>query len=133
MSNINWSEKNTLELQKYFKTKISQGLSKKQYLASKAKHGENIIESDILEQQNFYGLQKKKRNMRAVLTGSAGVIGIIYFLTVTAFKLMGNDVNLYIFLPIYFFLVLSAFILSTNSEKKYEYLYKMAQIGRAHV
>ena len=127
MSNINWSEKNTLELQKYFKTKISQGLSKKQYLASKAKHGENIIESDILEQQNFYGLQKKKRNMRAVLTGSAGVIGIIYFLTVTAFKLMGNDVNLYIFLPIYFFLVLSAFILSTNSEKKYEYLYKMAR------
>ncbi|MCL1859296.1 MAG: cation transporting ATPase C-terminal domain-containing protein [Oscillospiraceae bacterium] len=124
---INWSEKNIAELELFFSTDTKKGLTREQYLQSKAQYGENIIDSEVLEQQNFYGLKKKKRNIKAMLSGSVGIIGILYFLTVIILRVMDFDVKIYVFLPFYIFLAVFALILSGNSEKKYERLYKIAR------
>jgi len=124
---INWSEKNTAELELFFSTDVKRGMSREQYLQAKAQYGENIIDADFLDRQNFYGLKKKKRNIRAIFSGSVGFAGILYFLTVILLKIMGFDINLYIFLPFYIFLAVIAFMLSISSEKKYEYLYRIAR------
>ena len=124
---INWSEKNIAELELFFSTDVKKGLTKEQYMQAKAQYGENIIDSEVLEQQNFYGLKKKKRNIRAMLSGSVGIIGILYFLIFILLRIMGSDIKIYIFLPFYMFLAVSAFILNGSSEKKYEYLYKIAR------
>ena len=124
---INWSEKNIAELELFFSTDVKKGLDREQYLQSKAQYGENIIDSDVLEQQNFYGLKKKKRNFKAMLSGSVGIIGVLYVLTLIILEIMGYDIKIYLFLPFYLFLVVSAFILGGSSEKKYEYLYKIAR------
>ena len=122
-----WSEKNIEELQLFFSTDIEKGLTQEQYSQAKEQYGENIIDSEILEQQNFYGLQKKKRNLKAMLSGSVGITGVLYFLTVIILKIMGFDINIYIFPAFYIFLSVSVFIISSDSEKKYGQLYKSAR------
>ena len=124
---INWSEKNTAELELFFSTDSKKGMSREQYLNAKAQHGENIIDSEMLEQQNFYGLQKKKINIKAMLTEAVGITGILFLIVIIILKLIGVDVNVYIFLFFFLFLSALAFILSVSSEKKYEYLYKLAR------
>ena len=124
---INWSEKNTVELEKFFSTDINTGLDREQYLRSKAKYGENLIYSDALQKHNFYGLKKKKRNIKAMLSGSVGMIGVLYFFIMIILKLINPEIKIYIFLIFYIFLAVSAFTLSGNSEKKYEYLYKTSR------
>ena len=124
---INWSEKNIAELELYFSTDAKKGLTKKQYKEAKARYGENIIDSDLLTQQNFYGLKRKRRNIKAMLSGSVGIVGILYVLTLTVLASMDFEVNLALFLPFYIFLSVCSFVLNGNSEKKYEHLYKLAR------
>ena len=124
---INWSEKNMTELQLFFSTDIKKGLTNEQYISSKEKYGENIIDSDLLERQNFYGLKKKKRNINAMLSGSAGIAGILYFFTVILLKIIGFDLNIYLLLFFYIFIAAASFILGFTAEKKYERLYKSAR------
>ncbi|MCL2772661.1 MAG: cation transporting ATPase C-terminal domain-containing protein [Oscillospiraceae bacterium] len=125
--NINWSGKNTIELELFFSTDVKKGLSRENYLRAKKKYGENIINSDILENQNFYGLKKKKRSIRAMLSRSVDTLGIIYLLFMIIIELAGIDIKIYIYLPFYIFLILSAFIFGHKSEKTYAYLYEMAR------
>ena len=124
---INWSEKNIAELELYFSTDAKKGLTKEQYKISKAQYGENIIDSDLLTRQNFYGLKRKNRNIRAMLSGSVGIVGVLYALTLVVLAVMDFGVNLFIFLPFYVFLSAFSFALNMRAEKKYEYLYKIAR------
>jgi len=124
---INWSEKNISELELFFSTDVKKGLTREQYLQSKSQYGENIIDSEVLEQQNFYGLKKKERNSRAMVSGSVGTAGVLYFLVILVLRFMDFDVNIFLFLPFYIFLVVSIFILGGSAEKKYENLYKLAR------
>jgi Ca2+-transporting ATPase len=124
---INWPEKNTTELELYFSTDVKQGLTREQYLESKKQYGENIIGSDILEKQNFYGLRRKKRNTKAMVSGSVGISGVLYFLVAVILRLMNPEVNIYLLLPFYALLAAAAFILCASSEEKYEEIYKAAR------
>ena len=124
---INWSEKNIAELELYFSTDAKKGLTKEQHRISKAQYGENIIDSDLLTRQNFYGLKRKHRNIKAMLSGSVGIVGVLYALTLAILAVMDFDVNLFLFLPFYVFLAAFSFSLNMLSEKKYEYLYKIAR------
>ena len=124
---INWSEKNIAELELFFSTDAKKGLTKQQYRDAKSRYGENIIDSELLTRQNFYGLKRKRRNIRAMLSGSVGIFGVLYTLTLVVLACMGFEVNLLLFLPFYAFLSACSFAQSGSSEKKYEYLYKVAR------
>ena len=125
--NINWSGKNTIELELFFSTDVKRGLSRENYIRAKRKYGENIINSDILENQNFYGLKKRKANIRAMLSRSADILGIIYILSMVIIESAGIDIKIYIYLPFCIFLIASAFIFGQKSEERYAYLYKIAR------
>jgi len=124
---INWSEKNTAEIELFFSTDVKKGLTQEQYMQAKSQYGENIIDADILDRQNFYGLKNKKRNTKAMLYGSFGIAGILYFLMFIILKIMGFEIKIYLYLLFYLFLTFSAFILSVRAGKKYEYLHKIAR------
>ncbi|MCL2160008.1 MAG: hypothetical protein FWH48_11425, partial [Oscillospiraceae bacterium] len=124
---INWSEKNIAELELYFSTDIKTGLTTEQYRQSKEQYGENIIDSEVLKQQNFYGLKKKSKNIKAMLSGSVGLFGALYMLTFLILAGMELDVKIAFFLPVYMILPVFSFVLGRSAEKKYEYLYKAAR------
>ena len=124
---INWSEKNIAELELYFSTDVKTGLTTEQYRQSKEQYGENIIDSEVLKQQNFYGLKKKSKNTKAMLSGSIGLFGALYMLTILILAGMELDVKIAFFLPVYMLLPVFSFVLGRSAEKKYEYLYKAAR------
>ena len=124
---INWPEKNTAELELFFSTDAKKGLTGEYCAQARKRYGENIIDSKIMERQNFYGPKKKKRNIKAALMRSAGITGILCFLTAAALKAMDFDVNIYIFPLFYIFLVTASFILISAFDKKYEYLNRVSR------
>ena len=125
--NINWAEKNTAELELYFSTDINKGLDSAQYSRNKAQYGENIIDSEMLEQQNFYGLANKKRSVKEMLQDSLGITGAVYLMTAAALGVIGFAENVFIFIPFYIFLGAAAFVLSAKSRKQYAYIYNAAR------
>ena len=123
---INWSGKTKRDFEVFFSTNIKKGLSRKNYLRAKEKYGENIIDPDIPENRNFYGMEKKAFDFRAVFSRSAGIFGIVYILSAVIIDLLGFDVKLFLVWA-YIFLIVSALLIFMLSEYNYSNLYKISR------
>lgn len=124
---INWSGKTNKDLETVFKTNIKKGLSRGKYAQAKEIYGENIIDPRILENRNFYGMEKKTFNFRAIFSRSAGILGVIYVVLLFTIELLGFDIKLTFYASAYLFLVVSALALFALSEYKYYKLYKTSR------
>ena len=124
--NINWSGKTNKDLEVFFSTDTKKGLSSKNYELAKEKYGENIIDPQLSQERNFFGMEKKVFNYRAILTRSVGMFGVVYILSVIIMELIGFDIKLFFILG-YMFLIISALVLFVLSEINYYDLYKKSR------
>ncbi|MCL2098873.1 MAG: cation transporting ATPase C-terminal domain-containing protein [Oscillospiraceae bacterium] len=124
---INWSGKTVRDLEIYFSTDIKKGLSRANYADQIEKYGENIINPNTPETRNFYGLEKKTFDLRAVFSRSAGIFGCVYIISAVSLSLLGFEVNVFFLVPAYMFLTLSVVMLFLISEYNYSNLYKAAR------
>ena len=124
---INWSERNIQEIELFFSTDIRKGLDKENYENAKKQYGANIIKSKVLERQNFYGLEKKKSNLKFIFSRAVSIFGIIYIALLVILQFMDADVNIYVIAPFLAFSIISAVILGSRSEKKHAYLHKLCR------
>ena len=124
---IDWSEKNIHELELFFSTDIRTGLDRESYKNARKQYGANVIKSKILEKQNFYGLEKKKNNLKLIFSRTISIFGIIYIALLIILKLMGADINIYAIAPFLIFSIISTLALNSSSEKKHAYLYRLCR------
>lgn len=121
----NWSGKTNKDLEIFFSTDIKNGLSHENYARARELHGENIIEPQVLQVRNFFGMMEKKAlNYRALFTRSIGILGAIYIIALIIMQVMGFGSKLF-FVLAYIFLVASALALFAVSERNYYNIYKM--------
>lgn len=125
---IDWSEKNIQEIELFFSTNITTGLDVESYKNARRQYGANIIKSRFLKNQNFYGLEKKKNNIKLLFSRAISIFGIIYIVLLLILNLMYNTyVNIYAIIPFLIFSIIYTLILIGNSEKKHSYLYKLCR------
>ena len=124
---IDWSKKNIQEIELFFSTNINSGLDRKSYKNARAQYGANTIKSKILEKQNFYGLEKKKNNIKSIFSQAINIFGIIYIALLIILSLMNTDINIYAIIPFLGFSIISTFLLSSRSDEKQAYLYKLCR------
>ena len=124
---IDWSKKNIQEIELFFSTNINTGLDRESYKNARTQYGANTIKSKILEKQNFYGLEKKKNNIKSIFSQAINIFGIIYIALLIILSLMNTEINIYAIIPFLGFSIISTFVLSNRSDEKQAYLYKLCR------